>query len=144
MKLVDTNLLIYAVYQSYPQHAAAKRFLEAAFSADEIVALPWAVIMGFLRISTNRRANRNPADVKTACAAVESWLAHPNVVALEPGPEHWRLMRELLEQAGTAGNLTNDAHLAAMAIENGAELCSADNDFARFPRLKWTDPTRGG
>lgn len=144
MKLVDTNLLIYATNRIYPQHDAAKRFLEAAFSADEVVALPWSVIVGFIRITTNRRATKNPADPKAAYAAVDGWLERPNVVTLDPGPDHWRLMRELLEQAGTAGKLTTDAHLAAMAIENGAELCSADNDFARFPRLKWTDPTRGG
>ena len=144
MKLVDTNLLIYSVDQSSEHHTAARRFLEAAVASDETLALPWAVIIEFVRVSTGRRSTRRPVDSKTACEAVERWLSRPNVVALEPGPEHWRLLRELLEQVGTAGNLTVDAHLAALAIENGAELCSADSDFARFPRLKWTDPTRGG
>ncbi|MEX2182511.1 MAG: TA system VapC family ribonuclease toxin [Gemmatimonadaceae bacterium] len=143
MKLVDTNLLLYAIDKASVHHAATKKFLEQALSAEETLALPWAVITGFIRLSTNRRVTRRPIDPKAASAIVDGWLAFPNVVALDPGPDHWRIMRELIEATGVGGNLINDAHLAAMAIENGAELCSADSDFARFPRLKWTDPTRG-
>jgi hypothetical protein len=80
--------------------------------------------------------------LELACDTVDGWLARPNVVALEPGPEHWRILRELLQATGATGNLTTDAHLAALAIENGAELCSADTDFARFPQLRWTNPLR--
>ena len=65
-----------------------------------------------------------------------------DVVALEPGPEHWAIMRDLMRESGTAGSLVSDAHLAALAIERGAELCSADADFARYPRLRWVDPVR--
>lgn len=141
--LLDTNLLIYAIDPDCPQHSAVKVFLERAFSADEPVAMPWSTLTGFLRVATLRRASKQPLTPQVACSFVERWLALPNVVALDPGPEHWRILRELIEATGTGGNLINDAHLAAMAIENGAELCSADTDFARFPRLKWTDPTRG-
>jgi uncharacterized protein len=38
------------------------------------------------------------------------------------------------------GNLVAAAHLAALAIEHGLSLCSADSDFARFTEL--TGPTR--
>jgi len=143
MKLVDTNLLLYAIDSASVHHPATKKFLEQALAAEETLALPWAVITGFIRLSTNRQVTKRPMDPKAACAIVDGWLAFPNVVALDPGPDHWRILRELIEATGAGGNLTNDAHLAAMAIENGAELYSADSDFARFPRLKWTDPTRG-
>jgi predicted nucleic acid-binding protein len=53
-------------------------------------------------------------------------------------------MRTLLEAVGTAGNLTSDAHLAAMAIEQGATLCSTDGDFARFPGIRYANPLASG
>jgi hypothetical protein len=62
------------------------------------------------------------------------------VAPLAPGDEHWRLLRGLLLASGTAGNLTTDAHLAALALEHGAELCSTDADFARFPGVRWRNP----
>ena len=71
---------------------------------------------------------------------MEEWLSRPSVRILAPGPDHWRLLRDLLEQAGTAGNLTTDAHLAALAIEHGAELASTDSDFARFSHVQWSNP----
>jgi hypothetical protein len=79
---------------------------------------------------------------------VSDWFAQPCVRVLEPTERHWEVLRDLLQSTGSAGNLTMDAHLAALAIEHGATLCSSDNDFARFPRLRWRDPLapsrRGG
>ena len=71
---------------------------------------------------------------------VDSWLAQPNVELVAPGPKHWPLLRGFLKSTGTAGNLTSDAHLAAMAVEHGATLHSADNDFKRFPGLDHVNP----
>lgn len=143
MKIIDANILIYAADPDDPLHATARPFVEHALSSDETVGLPWVVLLAFVRVTTRRRASPIPLSVEAACEFVSAFLARPNVIALEPGPDHWRILRELLESSGTGGNFTTDAHLAALAIENGAELCSADSDFARFPRLKWTDPTRG-
>ncbi len=144
MKLIDSNLLIYAADTQSPHYAKSRAFVEDAFNGEEAVGLPWAVLLAFVRITTGRRGGAPPLAVKDACRLVSVWLGRPNVIVLNPGPEHWLILRELLESTGTGGNLTTDAHLAALAIENGAELCSADSDFARFPRLKWTDPTRAG
>ncbi|MEI6210997.1 MAG: PIN domain-containing protein [bacterium] len=71
---------------------------------------------------------------------IDGWLALPCVQVLAPRENHWRILRSLLEATGTAGNLTTDAHLAALAIENGCELCSTDSDFRRFPALRWVNP----
>ena len=104
------------------------------------MALPWAVLLGFLRLSTSPRILPQPLQPGQALEVIEGWFAQPFVFALAPGREHWRILRTLIEEAGTAGNLTTDAHLATLAIENGAELCSTDTDFARFPGLRWTNP----
>jgi toxin-antitoxin system PIN domain toxin len=140
VKVVDLNLLLYAVNRDSVHHARAKAWLERTLSGDEPVALPWAVILGFIRIATNERILPRSLSVEQALRAADSWIAQPVVVLLVPGMEHWRVLRPLLTEAGTAGNLTTDAHLAALAIENGAELCSSDSDFARFPGLRWTNP----
>ena len=142
MKVLDLNLLLYAVNRDSPRHADAKTWLEETLSGDEHVGLPWAVILGFIRLSTNPRVLPNPITTEQAVAVVDSWLALPAVSPLDPGAEHWRTFRELLLHAGAAGNLTTDAHLAALAIEHGAELCSTDADFARFPRLRLSNPLR--
>lgn len=140
MKLVDLNLLLYAVNRDSPKHVAAKSWLETTLSGSERVALPWIVLLGFLRITTSPRVLPRPLAPEHALSVVDGWLAQPSVVALHPGDDHWRLLHELLADSGTAGNLTTDAHLAALAIEHGAELCSTDSDFARFARARWTNP----
>lgn len=141
MKLIDVNVLIYAIDSGSEHHARSRAFVEAAFASDELIALPWPVLSGVIRTLTNRVLTRRMPSSEVQ-ALVESWLALPNVVTLEPGPQHWPIFREMLEAGPAFGNLAYDAHLAALAVANGAELCSADSDFARFPRLKWTDPTR--
>jgi toxin-antitoxin system PIN domain toxin len=138
--LPDVNLLLYAADRGAPQHKAARAWLEAALSSGLEIRLAWVVILAFLRISTRQGWSRQPASIDSALAVVESWLNHPSVAIAHPGPEHVRILRRLLNATGTAGNLTTDAHLAALAMEYDAELASADNDFARFPGLRWQNP----
>ncbi|MBI3982901.1 MAG: type II toxin-antitoxin system VapC family toxin [Gemmatimonadetes bacterium] len=140
MKVVDLNLLLYAVNRDAPHHERAKAWLERTLSSDEPIALPWAVLLGFLRLTTNARVFPQPLSPEAALTVVDGWLAYASVIALTPGAEHWRILRSLLVESGTAGNLTTDAHLAALTIEHGAELCSADGDFARFRSLRWVNP----
>ena len=140
MILPDANLLIYSVNRNSPSNRAALAWLERTLSGGEALLLPWVVILGFLRITTRTGLHDQPLNIESAFAFVESWLNHPSVTIAHPGPEHPRILRRLLQQVGTAGNLTTDAHLAALAIEYGAELCSSDNDFARFPGLRWHNP----
>ena len=143
LKVLDVNLLLYAVNRDSAHHATCRLWLERMLSSEEPVALPWAVLLGFLRLSTSPRILPDPLHPGQALEVIEGWLAQPSVLALAPGPDHWRILRTLIEETGTAGNLTTDAHLAALAIENGAELCSTDTDFAWFPRLRWTNPVAG-
>ena len=140
MKVVDLNVLLYAVNREGAKHGVARAWLDDTLSGAEPIGLPWVVLMGFLRLSTSRVVFPKPLTAEQALSIVDSWLAQPSVVALVPGDDHWRVLRGLLEESGTAGNLTTDAHLAAMAIENGAELCSSDSDFARFRHLRWVNP----
>lgn len=140
MKILDLNVLLYAVNRDSPRHADARAWLESTLSGEESVGLPWVVILGFLRIATSPHILPRPIPIEQAIRVVDSWLAQPPVAPLSPGDEHWRVLADLLADAGSAGNLTTDAHLAALAIEHGAELCSTDSDFARFPHLRWVNP----
>ena len=140
MILIDTNLWLYACLQETPQHNAAKAWVDSCFQGSEPIALPWSVALAVLRISTQSRLMLQPLSPGQALALVESWLQHPLVQVVQPGPSHWSVLRLLIEQAGTAGNLTSDAHLAALAIEHNATLCSADSDFRRFTGLRFHNP----
>lgn len=140
MKLVDLNLLLYAVNAESVCHARAKAWVEKVFSGNEPVGLPWVVLLGFLRLATNPRIFSRPLSPGQAMEIVDGWLVLPCVRILLPRADHWRVLRPLLDATGTAGNLTTDAHLAALAIENGCELCSTDSDFRRFPSLRWVNP----
>jgi len=102
--------------------------------------LCWSVLLGFLRVSTHPRVFSEPLSVSSACNEVSAWLAQPQVVILEPGDRHAAILFDLLQQVGTGGNLTTDAHLAALAIEHRCELLSTDRDFSRFHGLHWTNP----
>ena len=140
MIIVDVNLLIYSVNEDSPDHQRAKSWLEAAISGTETVGLPWIVLLAFLRLTTRPGIFQNPLGVDAAFDLVDAWLQQHSVIVPEPTARHLRTMRDLVSPLGTGGNLTSDAHLAALAIEHGAELCTADNDFARFSRLRWRNP----
>lgn len=136
MILVDANVLIYAVNSSAPLHRKAKSWLEATLSGTETVGLSWTVVLAFLRLTTRPGIFSKPLSLESALDVIDGWLTHPSVVTLEATSQHLRVLRDLLLPLGAAGNLASDAHLAALAIEHGAELCSADGDFARFSRLR--------
>lgn len=140
MILVDANVLIYAIDSDSPRHEAARRWVEEAFSGTDPIGLPWVVLLAFLRLVTREAIVRRPLEPERAYAFVDEWLALPLVRAVAPGPGHWAIMRSLLGPLGTAGNLTTDAHIAALALENRARLCTADNDFRRFPGLRVVNP----
>jgi toxin-antitoxin system PIN domain toxin len=140
MIIPDANLLIYAVNEDTAHHRKAKSWLEAALSGPETVGLSWHVVLAFLRLTTRPSLFQHPLSLETAFVLIQEWLDQPAVIVIHPGPRHARILRDLLLPLGTGGNLTSDAHLAALAVEQGAELCSSDSDFARFPGLKWKNP----
>ena len=140
MIIPDVNLLVHAHDSRFHRHEAARAWWETLMNASGSIGLPWVAILGFIRISTNPRIFENPFDVGGACERVRSWLAQPQTVLIHPGDRHTEILFGLLEAAGTAGNLTTDAHLAALAIEHQAELHSTDSDMARFPGLRWVNP----
>ena len=140
MILLDANLLIYAVNEDAPLHRKAKSWLESALSGPDTVGFAWNVLVAFLRLTTRPGLFRRPLPLGTAFELIASWLDHPSATVVHPSPRHLRILRGLLLPMGTGGNLTSDAHLAALAIEHGAELCSSDTDFARFPGLRWRNP----
>ncbi|MEE9279319.1 MAG: TA system VapC family ribonuclease toxin [Myxococcota bacterium] len=140
MKIVDVNVLLHAYNPSAPLHTEARSWLESALSGEESVALAWVVLLAFLRIATNPRAVTLPVSIERACETVDQLLGYPPVRIVQPGPEHWLRVRQLLLEVGSAGNLTTDTHLAAIALEHGATLVSYDNDFARFEQLRWERP----
>lgn len=140
MKIVDANLLLYAVNEDAPLHRKAKAWFEKLLSGTETVGFEWTVLLAFLRLSTRTALFPTPLGMDEAIALIRSWLSQPCAVIVHSNERHLNLLEELLGPLGTAGNLTSDAHLAAVAQEHGAELCSCDTDFARFPGIRWTHP----
>jgi toxin-antitoxin system PIN domain toxin len=138
--LVDANLLIYSIDSDAPLHRPAREWLEEILSGTTRVGLPWIVLLAFVRITTRTGILIRPLSLDEAVSYVDSWLAQPFVEPLGPGPSHWGILRNLLMASGTAGNLTSDAHIAALAIEHRAAICSTDHDFGRFPGLEHINP----
>ena len=135
MKLPDTNVLVHAVNHDSPAHAPALAWLTTAFGNAAGVGLAWGALLGFIRISTRRGILAHPLTLEQALEVTNQWLDHPHAHVLNPGARHAALLGRLLSGAGAAGNLTNDAHLAALAIEHRATLGSFDHDFERFAGL---------
>lgn len=144
MKLPDINLLVYAINEGSPSHRPAQLWLERTLSGTEEVCFAWLALIGFVRISTNPSVLARPLSVTEAFEYVDEWLSQPVATIVHPSDRHAAILHDLLRPLGTGGNLTSDAHLAALAIEHGAELCSSDNDFARFAGLRWVDPLQPG
>ena len=140
MILVDANLLIYAVNLNAPHHERARRWLQDTLSGSTAVGLPWISLLAFVRITTRPGVLANPMRVDEAIRFVDTWLDQPFAEPVLPGKGHWAILRRLLRDSGAAGNLTSDAHLAALAIARGATICSADYDFRRFPGVEHVNP----
>lgn len=136
MRIPDTNLLLFAHDSGSPFHATADEWLTERLSGPESVGFAWVALLGFIRLSTKSTVFTHPLHPSEAMDAIDGWLARPNVTVVEPASRHASVLRSLLEHAGTAGNLTTDAHLATLAIEHGATLASFDADFHRFGELK--------
>ena len=140
MIVPDVNLLVHAYNSQSRQHEAARAWWEQLMNGTGTVGLSWVVILGFIRIANHPKMLDSPLPVSSACSRVRSWLARPQTMLIHPGDRHANILFNFLENVGSAGNLTTDAHLAALAIEHQAELHSTDADMARFRGLRWTNP----
>ncbi len=138
--LVDANLLLFAVDSTAPSHDRAMAWLEERLNGDRRVGLPWESLTAFLRIATNPRASDHPLKPANAWRFVEDWLAAPTTWIPLPTDNHADVFGGLVRKYHLAGNLIPDAHIAALAIEHGLEVCSADTDFARFTEIGWRNP----
>lgn len=140
MIIPDINLLIYAHNAADPQHALAKAWWESSINGSEPIGLPWIVMGGFIRLMTHPRVLEYPMPITEATGCVRSWLDQPTVIILEPGKKFPLIFFNFLENLGSGGNLTTDAHIAAIAVEKQGDVHSCDSDFARFEGLRWTHP----
>ncbi|HTM44515.1 MAG TPA: type II toxin-antitoxin system VapC family toxin [Polyangiaceae bacterium] len=143
MIIPDINLLLYANITSFPQHSLIRKWWEDALNGDEQVGLPTVSLFGFVRLASNPRLFTPAMAVDEAVGRIEAWLEQPHVHLLCPGPRHLEIAFDLLRKLGAAQNLTTDVQLAALTLEHQATLCSNDQDFARFPGLRWVNPVAG-
>ena len=140
MKVVDANVLLYAVNSDAATHEDARRWVEEALNGEEAIGFSWTVLLAFLRLSTRRGLFARPLEVAEAIEMTDLWLAQPPAVIVQPTARHGAILRGLLDSTGSGGNLVNDAHLAALAVEHGAVIVSYDTDFERFNGVRCCTP----
>ncbi|HEX7705174.1 MAG TPA: TA system VapC family ribonuclease toxin [Thermoanaerobaculia bacterium] len=140
MLIPDVNLLVYAYNSDAPFHQESKLWWESCLNGTERVGMPWVTLLGFLRLTTSRAILLRPFDPSEGLGFIRSWLLRPQVQLIEPGPQHLAILEELATSLGVAGRLTTDLHLAALAIERNARICSNDADFARMSGLRLENP----
>ena len=140
MILLDANVLLYAYNATFPQHERSRAWLEQTLSSQTFVALSWQTILAFMRIGTNPRAFPEPWTSEEALAIVAEWLTYPTVVVLQPAERHWDIFTRLVRGGRVSGPRLMDAHLAALAVEHGATLCTTDTGFRVFPGVRLVDP----
>jgi uncharacterized protein len=140
--ILDANLLVYAHVAEFGQHEKARSWLDDRLSSALPVGFPWPTLLAFLRLVTNPRIFERPGPIERAWRQVEAWLDCPVAWIPEPTERHREVLGGLLVGRGARANLVPDAHLAALAIEHGLVLCSADAGFARFSELRWHNPLR--
>lgn len=140
MKIVDANVLLYAVNRDAQHHVISRSWLDAALAGSTSVGLAWVPLLAFVRLVTKPGLFPSPLGVDEAMRQVEDWLAQPAAHLLHPGDRHPMILARLLSEVGSGGNLVNDAHLAALALEHRASVVSFDNDFDRFTDVTWERP----
>ena len=140
MIMPDVNLLVYAYDATSRHHESARQWWEDRLNGSQMIGLSWVAVLGFVRLLTNPRIYQNPYFPEEILGIVETWLEQPHVRFIHPSEGHFTLFSSLIKEMGTAGTLTTDAHLAALAMERGMILQTTDADFTRFPGLKWKNP----
>jgi uncharacterized protein len=140
MKIVDANVLLYAVNRDSAHHRSARRWLDEVLVGREAIGFAWSVVLAFVRVSTHPTVFVRPLTTEQSLETVRAWLDQPSATVVEPTIRHLSVLGGLLGEAGTAGNLVMDAHLAALSVEHSAELISYDADFGRFAGLTWSRP----
>lgn len=140
MNLVDANVLLYAVNRSDERNDEARGWLDGALGSGDVVGFSWGVVLAFLRLSTKVGLFPHPLSTSQALERVRRWISHPAGVVVEPTPRHLDLLAGLLAEVGSGGNLVSDAHLATLALEHDAVIITYDNDFGRFPGVRWQRP----
>lgn len=140
MRIIDLNVLLYAVNSDAAQHRVVRAWWESALNDEETVGLAWIVLLGFLRLTTNPRVFARPLSSDAAIDKLDTWLSRENVRLVREKDDHWDTLKALIGSSGAAGNLTSDAHLAALALSHDAVLVSCDADFSRFKGLRWENP----
>lgn len=140
MILVDANVLLYAVNEQSEHHDRSVAWLDASLSGKETVGFAWIALLAFIRLATKPGLFPHPLDMSQALQVVDDWLSCPAAVVLSPGSGHLATLRQLLPDGRTAGNIVNDAHLAALAIEHGCDVVTFDRDFDRFPGVRARKP----
>jgi toxin-antitoxin system PIN domain toxin len=138
--LLDANVLLYSVDRSSRHHAACADWVRNAFTGPRRIALPWQTIGAFLRIATHPRVFTRPLSSNGAWSHVLNWLTAPNCWIPEASERTARILGTLIKELDVRGNLVTDAQLAALAIEHGVPVVSADSDFARFGEIHWINP----
>lgn len=141
--LIDANLLIYSRDEESPFHAAALSWFSTQLNGERPVGIAWSSTLAFLRVITNPRVTVSPLTAHEAWATVDSWFSSPVVWTPAPTDRHRGVLANFVTSLDLTAKLVPDAHLAALAIEHGLEVCSADSDFARFPGLRWRNPLAG-
>ena len=140
MIVFDANLLIYAYDSGWSRHVEARAWVEGTFSGVEPIGLPWQAICAFLRLMTNRRLPGSRLSLAQGVEIVDGWMAQPNVRVLVPGEQHWPVLRRMVVEGQASGSIDRAAEIAALTMEYGGVLYTADRDFARFPGLRWKNP----
>lgn len=140
MKLVDANVLLYAVNVDARHHRSARTWLDDSLSGGATIGFSWTVLLAFVRLVTRAGLFPSPMSPDEAFDRLDAWLGAPAAVLVEPTARHASIMRDLLNEVGVGGNLVNDAHLAALALEHGADIVSYDHDFSRWVAVRWAPP----
>jgi hypothetical protein len=138
--LIDANILLYAVDEDSPFHASAHDWIDETLNGSRRVGVPWLSLVAFVRIATHPRALREPLTPAEAWQFVDEWLDAPAVWVPVPGRGHREILGRLIRDLDLRANLVSDAVLAALCIEHGLQMVSADSDFARFTEISWLNP----
>jgi uncharacterized protein len=140
VNVIDANVLLYAVNESAERHDTSRSWLDHALNGSETVGFSWVALLAFLRLATKVGLFPMPLPLDDALACVQEWVAQPPSTILQPTARHLAVLTGLLGETGSGGNLVNDAHLAALAIEHGGTVVTFDSDFDRFPGVRWLPP----
>jgi predicted nucleic acid-binding protein len=117
--LVDTNVLVYALFPAAPQHAASRALIDSAQDAEAGLCVSPNVLTEFFSVVTDPRRVSPARSPEDALKAIDDLLALPGLSLIPVPVDVISRIADLVREHPVTDGAIFDMQIAATMLGNG-------------------------